>query len=277
MPLRRVKKRRTSRKKKTGSRYFRRPAVVSAGPVPPSIRRRLKQTYFVNFGTTANGWQAHYINLGFIARPAAGGNQFNNIPQLGYVDSPLSNGPGQYPTWYPFYYNTYNQYIQLGAKYKVTFLFESFPSTLNTLCSVGTWSTGCQNGTQNDFPFRAYNSWWDADMAKFKWLRGINENSGDGNYITFSGRVDCQSVQGEPIYDDRYRSICAPPGSANKTTSDINLWNPGTTSSVSTLAFLATSSNGAATSRTWPTLFVELVHDVYFFDRRQYPLSWVPT
>lgn len=271
MPLRRVKKRRTSRKKKTGQRYFRRPAVVAAGPVPPSIRRRLRQTYFVTLGTGTTGWVAHYVATGFLGRPAYSGTGFNNVRQDSY-DSTTAF-VGQYPTWYPFYYNTYNQFIQLGLKYKVTFLFESFPSTLNTLCSVGTWSTSPNNTGQNDFPFRTYRSWWDADMAKFKFLRGINEATGDGNYITMSGRVDNQQLHTEPIYDDRFRSTCMPPLSSNNTATDQNNYAAG--GSIGTLAFLCTSQTGATTSRTWPTLFVELVHDVYFFDRRQYPLSWV--
>lgn len=274
MPLRRVKRRR-SRKKATGKRYFRRPAVVVSGPVPPSIRRKLKQTYFVTCGTKTQSYVAHYVFLNWVCRPAQTSSNAGNCSQ-DFATAPLTVFNGQYPTWYPFYYNTYNQYIQLGLKYKVTFLFESFPSTLNTLCCVGTFSSGSQNTAVADWPFSTYRSWWDADMAKFKWLRGVNENSGDGLYITMSGRVDAQQLHGEPIYDDRFRQLAAPPGSANATPADIGNTGAGT-SGLGTLAFLCTTQSGATTSRTWPTLFIELVHDVYFFDRRSQPLSWVPT
>lgn len=275
MPLRRVKKRRTSRKKKTGERYFRRPSVVVSGPVPPSIRRKLKHSYFVTCGTKVAPYVTHYIFLNWLCRPAQTSSNAGNCPQDNALVSLLTFN-GQYPFWYPFYYNTYNQYIQLGLKYKVTFLFESFPSTINTLCGVGTFGAGSQNTAVADWPWSSYRSFWDADTTKFKFLRGINSNSGDGLYITMSGHVDAQQLHGEPIYDDRFRQLAAPPGSLNATPADIGNTG-GCTSGLGTLALFCTSQTGASVSRTWPTIFVELVHDVYFFDRRTYPLQWVPS
>lgn len=256
----------------------RRPArsVVVYRPVgtPAQVRIKLVQRLHISVQATiptvpAGPYAPVYLYFGFPGNVFYTGTNFNS--QWGSaVGLP-------YPDYYPEYYNLYKSFIQLGMSWKVDFLRESFPSSLNTLCAVAPFTLGMMNPTMPDFPFQDYATWWTGNPdVKFKWQRGLNQDAADGAIVTIKGGITARKLHGEDPWADRFRSSCPAPGTSNLTVAQVNnALSPGSTAGIGTIAILQTLPSGGPLDTTvnWADLFVELYHDLYFFDPRPVPLS----
>jgi len=210
----------------------------------------------------------HYIYFGNPSNVVYQGTNFDNN-LISYAGLP-------YPYDYVTCYRLYSQMIYMGLKYKAIWYrdIESATKLDTTMVHVGYTDQGPMNPTATNFPFdQAFftQSWCDP-RAKFKIHRSVPTNALESVTVSISGRITARQFWGQPINQDRFKVPTVLPGFANTTVANIN--NGVGTRAVGTVCFQQFFPDLVAPlNQQWSQLWLELEHDIYFFDPRPIPLT----
>lgn len=236
---------------------------------PPLVRRSLRQILvLVPVSTASKNRCCLYIYFG---NPS-------NVP---YIGSNFDNTVGSvtglvYPFEYQTMYKWYSRMTYLGLKYRATWYRDIFNTTglVTSTCSVDYTDQGPQNAAVSTFAFdnanrsRAICS----TSRKYKFARAVPTNAVTSVQVSISGKITSNQVWRQDVRQlDRWRVPTVVPGAANNTASQLN--NGVGTAAVGCVAFIQEFPDLVApTSQGWSTLYLELDHDILFFDVRPVPI-----
>jgi len=244
------------------------PPVLSG--TPNLVRRSLRQILvMVPISTSSANRCCLYIYFG---NPS-------NVPYIGSnYDNTIGSVTGLvYPGDYPDFYRRYSQMIYLGLKYRATWYRDIFNTTglVTTTCSVDYCDVGPQGtGSSSTFPFRNSNRSLaiNSRTRKYKFARAVPLNAVTSVQVSISGKITANAVFSQDVRAvDRWMVPTVVPGAANITTANINAGVGGP--AVGCVAFIQEFPDLVApTSQGWSTLYLELDHDILFFDPRPLPI-----
>lgn len=261
---------RSRKRRRTLRRYLRlTPGIgnVPVGTVSP-VRRSLHHRLCLTPASSVNFNRClFYLYWGNPSNVVYQGNNYDNS-LIAYNGNP-------YPYEYPVYYRFYKQMVYLGMKYKATWYRDVETATKldTTVCYVGYVDAPVCNASLVNWPWDAGNiiKTWDDPAGQFKVCRAVPTNATSSVLCSLSGNITARKLWRQPTNRDRFKVPTVTPGKANTTVPQIN--QGVGTAAVGAVCFQQFFPDLVApANQQWSQLWLELQHDIYFFDPYPVPL-----
>lgn len=257
MAPRRVRRRRRT-KHLYGTAPIQRASAVY--PVSKSAVVRLPHNFYARMPSVVNAWSPIFLHFGAPMNVIYRGSNHSNNCDAAY---PLL--AQQHAQWYIDARYMWRQFVQISMKVKVTFFFDTFPTTLSLIVGVGGDGVFAGN-TGDSFPFDNLYEATNAPYTKQKLLRGINQSASQASEAVVSKHFTARQLHGASWSTQDYAQPTIATGINLNTPSQISNAGMNSFAFGCICLFAALPFQYTVPAVQYPQLFVELEHELLFFD-----------
>jgi len=258
--------RRIRRRRRTKAVYGRTPPVYAQAITPTAKAGiyRLQHNFYARMDSVVNPWSPIFLHFGAPMNvPYRGSSHSNNL------DSFYPFLSQQHAMWYTQARKMYNQYVQTAMNVRVTFFTDTDTTAPSLVVGVGADGTFANN-TGDSFPFDNLYEAANAPYTRCKLLRGNPSGQSSACEAVVSQRYTAKQIHGDSWTLMSHAQPCIAPGIALNTPSQVSNAGLNTGTFGCVCVFAALPFQYIVTAMPVPQMWIELEHEIYFFDPKTY-------